>query len=51
MTKLSDRELNKWLGILGANEIQKLYIESKIYLTQAQLDYVIEYKKSKEVKK
>lgn len=43
--RLSDKELIKWVGILGAERIQWLYVESKIYLTQQQLDKVIEMKK------
>lgn len=43
--RLSDKELIKWVGILGAEKIQWLYVESKIYLTQEQLDKVIELKK------
>lgn len=43
--RLSDKELTKWVGILGTEEIQWLYIKSKIYLTQQQLDRVIGMKK------
>ena len=43
--KVSDKELIKWVGILGTKQIQWLYVESKIYLTQQQLDKVIEMKK------
>ena len=39
---LTDKELKKWLDIIGKKRMQYLYIESKIYLTQKQLDYVIE---------
>ena len=39
--RLSDRELNKWIGILGVEKIKMLYVESKIYLTPSQLDGVI----------
>lgn len=50
--KLNDRELNKWIGILGVEKIKWLYMESKIHLTSAQLDTVIamksENKKGKE---
>lgn len=46
--RLSDKELNKWLKILGKRWIEQLYIDSKIYLTQKQLDYVIEYGKKEE---
>lgn len=50
--KLNDRELNKWIGILGVEKIKWLYMESKIHLTSAQLDTIIamksEDKKGKE---
>lgn len=42
--KLNDRELNKWIGILGVEKIKWLYMESKIHLTSAQLDTVIAMK-------
>lgn len=47
MQKISDRELKKWLKILGSYKIKELYCESKIYLSKAQLDYVIEYSEDK----
>ena len=47
MPRVSDRELKKWLGILGVQQIKKLYIDSKIYLTSKQVDYVIEYENAK----
>lgn len=39
--KLSDKELKKWIGILGVEKIKWLYIESKIQLTSEQLDEII----------
>ena len=44
--KLSDRELNKFIIVLGVNRVKALYIESKIKLTSKQLDYLIEYGRS-----
>lgn len=43
--KLTDKELDKWLEIIGPVRMEYLYIESKIYLTKEQLDRIIEYKK------
>lgn len=42
--RLSDRELVKWIEILGAKEIEYLHIKDKIRLTSAQLDKVFEMK-------
>lgn len=42
--KVNDKELEKWLKILGGKKMVDLYVESKIYLTQKQLDRVIEFK-------
>lgn len=41
--ELSDRELNKFIIVLGVKRVKALYIESKIKLTSKQLDYLIEY--------
>lgn len=49
--KLTEKELTKWLGILGAEKIKWLYIESKINLTQKQLDFIIEKSKSEKDKR
>lgn len=42
--RLNDRELMKWVGILGVEKIKWLYMESKIHLTSAQLDTIIAMK-------
>lgn len=48
---LSDRELIKWVGILGAEKIKWLYIKDDIRLTSEQLDKVLELQEqSKNVK-
>lgn len=44
--KLSDRELHKFILVLGVQRVKTLYIESKIKLTSKQLDRLIEYGRS-----
>lgn len=42
--RLNDKELIKWFNILGYQILVNLYIQGKIYLTQKQLDKLIEMK-------
>lgn len=44
MKKVSDKELLKWIDILGVNTMLNLYIESKIRLTSKQIDMLIAIK-------
>lgn len=41
--KLNDKELMKFILVLGVKRVKYLYIENKIKLTQQQLDKLIEY--------
>lgn len=43
---LTDKELKKWIGILGHKRIKYLFIYNKIKLTNSQLEYVIESDKN-----
>ena len=47
--KLSDKELTKWINILGVDKIKWLYIESKIHLSSIQLDRIIAMKSENKV--
>lgn len=40
MTKLTDKELNKFIKVLGAYRVKELFIQNKIQLTQGQLTYL-----------
>lgn len=46
-TKVTDRELVKWTGILGAEKIILLFTEDRISLLPEQLEKVIEIKNRK----
>lgn len=39
---LTDKELSKFIQVLGAYKVKLLWCESKIILTSSQLDYLIE---------
>ena len=45
--RLNNKEVNKWIKILGAANFINLFIEGKINLTSSQLEYVIKMKNSK----
>lgn len=46
-TKVTDKEIVKWSGILGADKLILLFTEDKISLTPEQLEKVIEIKNGK----
>lgn len=46
-TKVTDREVTKWTGILGAEKMVSLFMEDKISLTPEQVEKVIEIKNTK----
>ena len=46
--KVSDKEIEKWSRILGANKLIYLYIDDRIALTSKQLDKLIEIKNLEE---
>lgn len=43
--KLNNKELNKFIEVLGIQEVKYLYCYDKIKLTSEQLDYICEYGK------
>lgn len=43
--KLTDRELNKFILVLGTYKVKELFINSEIQLTDNQLDYLINFTK------
>ena len=44
--KVSDKELMKWVGILGINYMVQLFVEGKIYLTDDQLRMLVPVEKA-----
>ena len=44
MKRLSDKELLKWIDILGVNQMLNLYIDDRIKLSSKQLDMLIAIK-------
>lgn len=48
---LSDKELVKWVGILGAEKIKWLWIKDDIRLSSEQLDKVLELQEKEKNKK
>lgn len=49
--KLNQKELNKFIEVLGVKEVKYLYCDDKIKLTSQQLDYICNYGNEKEDKK
>ena len=45
--RLNNKEVSKWVKILGATNFINLFIEGKINLTPSQLEYVIKIKNAK----
>lgn len=43
--KLSDKELEKFIKVLGVQQVKYLFCYDKIKLTSKQLDYLINYDK------
>lgn len=46
--KLNNKELNKFIEVLGVQEVKYLYCYDKIKLTSEQLTYLCEFGKEKE---
>jgi len=46
--RINNKELIKWLKILGAKKFIDLHTTNKIYLTENQLDQVIEFREKGE---
>ena len=44
--KVTDKELMKWVGIIGVNYMVQLFIEGKIYLTDEQVRMLVPIEKA-----
>ena len=45
--RLNNKEVSKWIKILGTTNFINLFIEGKINLTSSQLEYAIKMKNAK----
>ena len=48
---LTDKELIKWISILGSYRMKELYFSNKIQLSSKQVDLLIEISKEERLKK